>query len=239
MKSAKETNWYKFWDERGRSHPDDDPIAIDGWDYGISMMKPQDAAELRSQIVSELGLTSHSKLLEVGCGAGMYLLPFAELVNSAVGCDLAETMLVRLHKFNPQLGVQVAEASKLPYASGEFDAVLAYSVFHYFPSFDYAKSALGELNRVCCPTGKIWIGDIPDIAKKKDALSHREKMMKANTPRWAWPNVGTLEQRFYEQAFFVRFAQEVDCKLRIVPQDVAGYVQGQYRFNVFFEKVSK
>ncbi len=233
MRSAKGTNWYKFWDERGRSHPEDDPIAIDGWDYGISMMMPQDADELRDQIKHELGLTERSRFLEVGCGAGMYLLPFAEIVGTAVGCDLAETMLVRLHKFDPSQDVQVAEASKLPYASGKFDAVLAYSVFHYFPSFEYAERAMQELIRVCTPGGSIWIGDVPDIAKKQEALLHREELMKANTPRWTWPKVGLLEQRFYEQEFFACFAREVGCKFRIVPQSVAGYVQGQYRFNVF------
>lgn len=236
MKSAKDTNWYQFWDERGRSHPDDDPIAIDGWDYGISMMREQDAAELRDQVATELKLTSQDKFLEVGCGAGMYLLPLSDIVDRAVGCDLAETMLKRARQFDTDLMVQVAEAGYLPYPSAEFDAVLVYSVFHYFPSFEYTSQVLEELFRVCKVNGRIWIGDIPDISMKEQALSHREKLMKSNSPRWTWPNIGPLEQRFYDHEFFAQFAEEVGCKIRLVPQSVVGYVQGQYRFNVCLEK---
>ncbi len=236
MESAKDHHWYQFWDERGQSHPDDDPIAIDGWDYGISMMRKEDADELREQISHELRISPQSKFLEVGCGAGMYLLPFSKEVKSAIGCDLAESMLRRAHQFDNRLWIQVAEASYLPYPSNTFDAILAYSVFHYFPSYGYARQVLGELYRVCQDDGRIWIGDIPDNSKKHVALIHRERLMKRSTPKWTWPNVGPLEQRFYDQDFFTRFAEGVGCTYRIVQQSVAGYIQGQYRFNLFMKK---
>lgn len=236
MESAKDKNWYQFWDERGKSHPDSDPIAIDGWDYGISQMGKIEADELREQVSHELRLSPQSKFLEVGCGAGMYLLPLSKKVASAVGCDLAESMLKRAHQFKEQLVVQVAEASYLPYPSSAFDAILVYSVFHYFPSDDYARQALRELYRVCQSNGRIWIGDVPDISKKQQALAHREKLMKQNTPKWIWPNIGPLEQRFYDQDFFIQFAEEVCCNYRLIQQSVKGYLQGRYRFNVFIEK---
>jgi ubiquinone/menaquinone biosynthesis C-methylase UbiE len=236
MESAKDSAWSRFWEERGESHPDDDPIAIDGWDYGISLMGVEEADELREQVSLELAISSQCKFLEVGCGAGMYLLPFSEKVELAVGCDLAESMLNRARQINKSVNVLAAEANRLPYVSGEFDAILVYSVFHYFPSSDYACQVLRELYRLCSEKGKIWIGDIPDLSKRQLALEHRERLMKQNTPKWTWPDVGPLEQRFYDRAFFVEFCESVDCVFRLEDQTVEGYLQGKYRFNLFIEK---
>jgi ubiquinone/menaquinone biosynthesis C-methylase UbiE len=145
-------------------------------------------------------------------------------------------MLRRAKRIKGDLLFQVAEASRLPYASGRFDAVLVYSVFHYFPSYDYAKKALGELLRVCQEDGIVWIGDVPDKAQKEQALSHRARLMRENVPVWPWPDVGPLNQRFYHQAFFIEFCAGAAYRYRIVPQKVKGYIQGQYRFNVAIQK---
>ncbi len=237
MKSSNRNAWTMFWEERGRSYPDDDPISIDGWDYGISLMGEDEADQLREQVSHELRLSTQSKFLEVGCGAGMFLLPLSEKVKLVTGCDLAKSMLKRARQFDNQLMVQVTEASNLPYSSNAFDTILVYSVFHYFPSNDYAIQTLNELLRVCSRQGRIWIGDVPDKAKQQQALRHREQLMKENVPRWPWPKVGPLEQRFYEKAFFADFCERVPCRYRIEHQSVEGYAQGKYRYNVFIQKL--
>ena len=178
MNTAKNNAWSRFWDERGKSHPDEDPIAIDGWDYGISMMGEKQADILCKQAANALSLTPESRFLEVGCGAGMFLLPLSEKVSISMGCDMAESMLKRAHRINDKLEMQVAEANCLPYQSNTFDAILVYSVFHYFPSLEYATHVLGELYRVCRDRGRIWIGDVPDKTKKERAFSHRKQAMK-------------------------------------------------------------
>jgi len=236
METARNNSWAKFWEERGRSHPDDDPIAIDGWDYGISLMGLEEAKELQEQVARELNLVPQSKFLEVGCGAGMFLGYLSRQLERAVGCDLSESMLRRARRIKKDLEIHVAEASYLPYGSNQFDAILVYSVFHYFPSNEYANRVLSELYRVCRKKGRIWIGDIPDRSQKRQALLHREKMMKQSTPKWLWPNVGPLEQRFYRKEFFVEFCENKECEYRIEKQSVEGYVQGKYRYNVYIEK---
>jgi len=233
---AQDTGWSAFWEERGRSYPDDDPIGIDGWDYGISRMGQGEADALRRQAAAALALDSNSKLLEVGCGAGMFLIPLSGRLEQVVGCDLSSTMLARARRMKPALQLQSAEANHLPYAAANFDAVLVYSVFHYFPSDEYAGQALRELLRVCRPGGRIWIADVPDKANRDRALAHRSRMMQQERPKWHWPDVGPLKHRFYDQEFFITFAQEHDCDSQIVPQTVPGYVQGQYRFNVLLQK---
>jgi ubiquinone/menaquinone biosynthesis C-methylase UbiE len=166
----------------------------------------------------------------------MLLAPLSESVERAVGCDLAESMAKRARRINKKLEIQVSEASNLPYVSNEFDAILVYSVFHYFPSNDYANRALREIFRICRKNGRIWIGDVPDKSKQRQALLHREQLRKKSVPKWPWPNIGPLEHRFYNKIFFAEFCESVDCKYRFVQQSVEGYVQGKYRYNVFIEK---
>jgi ubiquinone/menaquinone biosynthesis C-methylase UbiE len=236
METARYIPWAKFWEERGRSYPEDNPIAIDGWDYGVSLMGLEQAEWLREQVTRELDLGPQSKFLEVGCGAGMFLAPISELVIRAVGCDLSENMVKRAQQINNELMIQVTEACYLPYVSNEFDAILVYSVFHYFPSNDYANRTLRELLRVCRKNGRIWIGDIPDKSKQQQALLHREQLMKQSQPKWRWPNIGPLEHRFYDPKFFIEFCKRAGCKCQFVQQTVEGYVQGNYRYNAFIEK---
>ena len=236
MEKARDSGWARFWEARGRSYPHDDPIAMDGWDYGISLMGPSQAANLTDLVVRELALGRDSRLLEVGCGAGMLLGPLSLTVATAVGCDLAESMLKRARHITPGLQIQVAEACHLPYAPCSFDAVLVYSVMHYFPSDAYTRRVLLELVRICDEGGVIWIGDIPDKARREEALEHRARLMKANEPIWPWPDVGPLVQRFYDAPFFLDFAAEVGSEISIHPQQVAGYIQGQYRYNVHLKK---
>jgi len=236
METAKNIPWARFWEQRGRSYPGDDPIAIDGWDYGISQMGLDEAELLLEQATRELALGPQSNFLEVGCGAGMFLAPLSGSVDRAVGCDLSESMLKRARRINTKLMIQVAEASYLPYASNEFDAILVYSVFHYFPSNDYANRALSELIRVCRKNGRIWLGDIPDRSKQQQALMHREQLMKQSQPIWLWPNIGPLEHRFYDHEFFIHYCEGAGCHYRFVRQSVEAYVQGKYRYNVLIEK---
>ena len=236
MDTEKDSAWARFWEERGRGHPDDDPIAIDDWDYGISRMGVEQVEILLELVSSELALTPQSKSLEVGCGAGMFLTPLSESVERTAGCDLAESMAKRARRINEKFKIQVSEASNLPYVSNEFDAILVYSVFHYFPSNDYAIATLREIFRVSRKNGRFWIGDVPDKSKQRQALLHREQLMKKSAPKWSWPKVGPLEQRFYDKIFFTEFCESVDCIYRFVQQRVKGYVQGKYRYNVFIEK---
>jgi hypothetical protein len=111
-----------------------------------------------------------------------------------------------------------------------------YSVFHYFPTYEYAIQALRELVRVCQKNGRIWIGDIPDKNKQQEALIHRAQLMQQNVPIWPWPDVGPLEQRFYNREFFIDFCERIDLQYRFVVQSVEGYLQGRYRYNLYIEK---
>jgi ubiquinone/menaquinone biosynthesis C-methylase UbiE len=95
-------------------------------------------------VLAALDLKAGDKLLDVGCGGGVFLRHArAETGCSVVGVDHSRAM-VRLARPLAVLG----EAEQLPFADGEFTAVSSIVAFFFFPD---ATRALKEMHRVLDP----------------------------------------------------------------------------------------
>jgi SAM-dependent methyltransferase len=92
------------------------------------------------------GLRSDERVLDVGCGNGLYLEELAERGHRGVvvGMDLSRGMLVSTRGRNA-VPVAVADAQHLPYASDAFDCVLAMHMLYHVPDRSLATS---EITRV-------------------------------------------------------------------------------------------
>jgi ubiquinone/menaquinone biosynthesis C-methylase UbiE len=94
-----------------------------------------------------------SSALDVGTGTA--LIPIAMCTRAEhlamVGVDLAESMLAIARKnveragLAPRIGLQKIDAKALPFAAGEFEAVVSNSIVHHIPEPGHA---LGEMIRV-------------------------------------------------------------------------------------------
>ena len=102
-------------------------------------------------------LTPSSRVLEVGVGTGRIALPLAGYVREIVGIDLARPMLERLRAKRAGEPVHIVEgdATRLPLASGVFDAIVAVHVFHLIPNW---PDALREAARILRPGGRLLSG---------------------------------------------------------------------------------
>ena len=232
IESARLSPWSRVWEERGEDYPEDDPVGLDGFDHGAGKLRRQQVTYILTRVRRALCLGSKTRLLEVGCGAGMLLGPLSTTVALAIGCDLAESMVRRARHLFIGLKVNVAEAIALPYPAGAFDTVLVHSVFHYFPSHEYARFVLGELCRVCRPGGRVWISDIPDVAKREASRQFREKEAALDRPRWHSSVTGSLEHRYYDHTFFSTFCEDAGCGCEVTARDVPEYMNASFRFNV-------
>jgi ubiquinone/menaquinone biosynthesis C-methylase UbiE len=98
-------------------------------------------------------------VLEIGTGTGA-LIP--HLVNCApntrlVSIDLAHGMLLQARERCPHTHLVEADTHRLPFASGQqswFDVVVCHNSF---PHFADRSRALGEIRRVLCPNGQLFI----------------------------------------------------------------------------------
>jgi len=103
-----------------------------------------------------------SKVLEVGCGTGNYILALEALVGSSCwGVDPSEQMLSRAGERSRTIHFQLGKAERLDFAPDFFDLVFSVDVIHHVGSrlayFQEAYRVLRAGGKVCTVTDSEWI----------------------------------------------------------------------------------
>ncbi len=98
------------------------------------------------QLAKILALDGSGRLLDVGCGPGTVVLPFAEHFHQAVGVDPDPDMLVAAERRARTLGVRnvrwaEARAEDLPGDLGRFQVILFAQSFHWTEREQVAATA--------------------------------------------------------------------------------------------------
>jgi len=122
-----------------------------------------------------LGVASHEAVLEVGCGHGRTLEALARQANGGfvAGIDPSDVMVrlasrrLRRPIAGGRAAVRRAEACRIPFADGRFDAVLAVHVLYFWPD---CRAEIRELRRVLRPGGRLVLGFRPDDPDARAAL---------------------------------------------------------------------
>jgi ubiquinone/menaquinone biosynthesis C-methylase UbiE len=112
------------------------------------------ADELTDRIAAEYALAG-SRLLDVGCGPGHVVARLADRWDvDGVGVDRSAPMIDEaLRRFGDRAAFSVADVEQLPFADGEFDAVLARMMIHLVDR----AAACRELARVLRPGGRLVV----------------------------------------------------------------------------------
>lgn len=128
------------------------------------------------EIPQVLGLTSNSRVLEIGCGSGRYALSLAESVSCEVlGLDVNQFAVENANRLAKAAGIfdrvrfQVCDVAKsLPFESTSFDAAFSNDVICHIPN---RLALLRELHRVLKPGSKLLFSDALVIG---GTISHQE-----------------------------------------------------------------
>ena len=96
-------------------------------------------------------------VLDVGCGTATYTLPLARLTEATIiGIDVTPETLTEGRKVIPgNVRLAGADAVRLPFADGTFDAVVGNAVLHHLP----LERAVPELIRTLKPGGKLCFAE--------------------------------------------------------------------------------
>jgi ubiquinone/menaquinone biosynthesis C-methylase UbiE len=116
-------------------------------------------AGIQTAAFEDIGLSPDDRFLDVGCGSGAAVRRAAGIAQRAVGVDLSPGMLARARDLAGDVAnVEFVEgdAEALPFADGEFTAVLCTTSFHHYPD---PAAAAREMGRVLEPGGRLAIGD--------------------------------------------------------------------------------
>jgi ubiquinone/menaquinone biosynthesis C-methylase UbiE len=96
------------------------------------------------------------KILDIGCGSGRNLLPFAKSGFQCFGIDFSEEMLKFASQSAKQnkikLGLKYGWAQKIPFPTNSFDYALSIALLHHLKKEDHLH-ALQEMLRVLKPEG--------------------------------------------------------------------------------------
>jgi SAM-dependent methyltransferase len=98
------------------------------------------------------------RVLEVGCGTGAELarlLAFGAEPHHLVGVDLLAERVAAAKASFPALDLRVANAERLEFPDGDFDLVVAMTLFSSIRDGDMARNVAAEIQRVLRPGGAV------------------------------------------------------------------------------------
>jgi SAM-dependent methyltransferase len=113
-----------------------------------------ESAELYDAAIDELEITAGTRLLDVGCGAGMFLRLAAQRGATVAGIDAAAPFIEIARERVPDADLTVGEMEDLPYPDESFDLVTGFNAFQFAAD---PGNALREAGRVSGPGAPIVI----------------------------------------------------------------------------------
>jgi len=115
-----------------------------------------------ARLVEAADAGPESRVLDVACGPGFLALAFAQRCREAIGIDLTEAPLAIAERNRRERGLgnvqfKRGDAERLPFADGEFDAVVCRLALHHC---EEQGRVLCEMARVCRAQGQVAVEDL-------------------------------------------------------------------------------
>ena len=126
-------------------------------------------------LVDKLSLTPEDDVLEIGCAAGNLLIPLSFFVRSMTGIDHKDLLRTLKSRLPKEKNITLIPGNFLDVkVSGSFSRILIYSVIHYLKDEAELEKFIRKAVAVLRPGGKILIGDIPNMDRKRRFLRTTE-----------------------------------------------------------------
>jgi ubiquinone/menaquinone biosynthesis C-methylase UbiE len=224
--------WKAIWDKKGLNK-EGALHSIDGFD----LLSNEGFDNMVAEVTRPIGLTGNESLLECGCGAGAFL---ASLLRQKPGlnvCGIDYSLpLIQIAREYVTGNFLVADMTNLGFfASSSFDHVISFSAIFYLSSEEAAQRAVSEMLRISKPGGTVYIGDVPDAAKRDKAALIRQLSHQA-VKRISQANPDHL---YLPKTFFEDIAHVTGSGLKILDHDLftlGDYQAAKYRYSAYFTK---
>jgi SAM-dependent methyltransferase len=132
--------------------------------------------DIAGWVLDLAGLAPGMRVLDAGCGNGVYLRAMAGRQVRAAGCDLSMGML----RSAAHPALFSADVAALPVRDGVFDVVLAVHMLYHVPG---RETAVRELRRVLAPGG-VCIAVTNGARHTRSLRALVERAVRKGTPGW-------------------------------------------------------
>ncbi len=183
-------------------------------------------------IVEALGDVRGLRILDLGCGKGRFARRLIEKGAEVVGLDPSSGMLAKAHGLDRVRG----SATRLPFGSGTFDAVIAVEVIEHLPEGGLA-AALDDMRRVLRPGGRLAIVDKNLLALDANRPWLPKAVVKRIDERrglWMYPKGGPVRERW-----FVPGRLAVDLRSRFARVGIRYLLSPQEANHAVFRRVAR
>lgn len=227
--------WQEIW-SRKRARPNTAAtlahlIAVDGFNSPFGgLNETAHWLEYLDSLRHKLPILAGDSIFEVGCGAGAFLYPFYQAGHCVAGIDYAPNLVTLATAVMPNADIRCGDATQLPMQQ-RYDVVVSNGVFLYFADYEYAACVLRRM--VQTATKSIGIFDVPDLAKKEEALAHR--LATIGAAEYAEKYRG-LDHLYYDRDWFAQTLAGEKLTITLEDQHIEGYGNSPYRFNVFLQR---
>jgi SAM-dependent methyltransferase len=119
---------------------------------------------LYERVLDRLDLRPGRRLLDAGCGAGLFAELAAQTGADVTGLDAAPGLVDYARRRRPSARYLVEDLEHMPFADGHFDVVTAFNSVLYAAD---PRRALAEIRRVTAPSGRavLTVGAGPEQAE--------------------------------------------------------------------------
>ena len=118
--------------------------------------------------IRQLGVAPGSKVLDFGCGTGLFARTLSRLGLQYFGYDVDEGLLVYARRLRPWLSF----VSSLDQARtlGPFDVIVANCCLHHIPDVELVASTLPDLARMMTPESTLMLVDVLPLEPQASAI---------------------------------------------------------------------
>ena len=163
-------------------------------------------------LLNEFVDDTSGKVLDIGCGSGVYVEALYKMGFDVTGVDMSEEMIASTRKRMEMVGndsdkihLRIGDVENIPAPDNEFDLVICIGVFGYLLSDERAQA---EIRRVLKPNGKLVLNltniyslsDIDFVFRKRIKSLFRKGTDvddKAKCPDYAVQSNWTITERKY------------------------------------------